>query len=103
MSKLCRFRGGIRIGKGYFVALNVTWPFVVMEVSKNSISLRCSGVKYEFHADAISSIKKYNGLFSKGLKIEHQVQSIPEFVVFWTFQRNSVIKCLAEHGYDVVQ
>jgi len=99
MQNTCKFRGGIRKGTSYLLAANYTWPFAVMEITNESICLSAFATKYVFDAGVILAIKKYDGMFSKGIQIEHNVDSIPKFVVFWTFQREAIIKCLIEHGY----
>ncbi|PIT04583.1 hypothetical protein TSA1_30390 [Bradyrhizobium nitroreducens] len=41
------------------------------------------GTEYVFPRGYISSLAKYRGLFSVGLRIHHGIPTYPEFVVFW--------------------
>jgi len=96
-----KFRGGLRAGSGYSLATNYTWPFATMEITSDSIRIGTFFSKYVFEVGKIHFIKKYDALFSKGVQIFHEVNTLPKFIVFWTLQRKSVLKCLSEYGYCI--
>ena len=103
MIKSYKFRGGLRSGDSYIFSNNFTWPFAIIEISKEFIAISAPGVKLLFGANAIHAIKERDGLFSKGIQIEHQDKSNPSYVVFWTFRRKLMIDCFKRLGYRVAE
>jgi hypothetical protein len=74
--------GGARIGW-----VNASWPFAKLTANSEILKLNVSLVgKYEFHKGQIISIKKYGfiPILASGIKIEHNVQSYPQSIIFWT-------------------
>ena len=90
MENSCKFRGGLRSGN-----LNATWPFASMEISKEHIEIKSILGNHKFRPDDISAILKHHGIFSQGLKIIHHTGEL----IFWTFQRKTVLQCLSDFGY----
>jgi hypothetical protein len=88
-------RGGVRIGH-----LNATWPFAVLEADAQTIELSIV-TKKVFPKDKIVRLSPYRTMFSTGLRIEHMVQSEPSFIVFWTFDFETLKANLIRLGYEV--
>ncbi len=65
------------------------------------------GRDYVFPRDSIRRLSRHRRIFSTGLRIEHQVESAPEFVVFWTslcfwtFKFDVLKLQLGRLGYEV--
>jgi hypothetical protein len=70
--------GGARIGW-----LNASWPLAELSASNEALRLSCLNRNYDFPRRSIHRLRRYRGIFSVGLQIEHSVESIPELVVFW--------------------
>ena len=88
--------GGARVG-----GFNASWPFASLKVTGDQITLSVFSKKYEIEKGKINSIKRYRGLFSTGLKIEHSKNEMPEHLIFWTFSFNKLKQALEEIGYSV--
>ena len=71
-------KGGARID-----SWNVTIPYAVLSACRDSLRLSCLGQDYVFPKDRIIGLSRHRGLFSVGLRIEHDVPLYPAFVVFW--------------------
>ncbi len=89
--------GGVRID-----TFNATWPFAKLKATEIKIELKVFSKTYIINKDDIISLKKYKGLFSRGLKIQHKVGDIPSHVVFWTFSFKKLKKDLENLGYSMI-
>ena len=88
------------MGRSWFAARNVTWPFAKLEVGESELVLTCLGRRV-FPKDAIQKLRRHNGIFFVGLRIEHSVDRIPAYVVFWTFGFAELHRELEQRGYTV--
>jgi len=79
---------------------NASWPFAKLTVTREKISLRVFSSEYEVEKSAIDSLKKYKGIFSTGLKIEHHKNEIPGRLIFWTFNFTKLKLVMEQMGYD---
>lgn len=70
--------GGARVG-----TLNATYPFATLWVEADGLCVSCLGRDYSFPKGSIRSLSRHRGFVSTGLRIEHSVASLPQFVVFW--------------------
>ncbi|HMJ91636.1 MAG TPA: hypothetical protein VK530_17575 [Candidatus Acidoferrum sp.] len=70
--------GGARIGN-----FNATFPFATLSFDSSALHLSCVGRNYHFPRSSIRRLSRHRGLFSVGLRIEHNQAALPEFVVFW--------------------
>ena len=70
-------------------------------MSQDGLELSCKGRNYVFPRSSIQSLHRHGGIFSVGLRIEHRVQSAPEFIVFWTFGFGRLKLKLKNLGYEV--
>jgi hypothetical protein len=80
---------------------NASWPFARLTATKEKICLQVFSRKYEIDKSAINKLKKYKGIFSTGLKIEHQNHEIPGRLIFWTFSFKKLKLVLEQMGYKV--
>ena len=62
---------------------NCTWPFARLRFSSSRLALSVFGVESEIERSKVVGIFRYAGSFSKGIRIMHQSQSVPELLVFW--------------------
>ena len=94
--------GGVRLDMS-----NVSFPFARLSVYPRELCLSCFGETYRFPKSRIIALSKHRGLFSIGLRIDHNVPVYPKFVVFWiaTFFKKSHFASLRERlqavGYEV--
>jgi hypothetical protein len=70
--------GGARLGMW-----NATLPFATLSARADELRLSCFGRNYVFPRNKILKLSRHRGIFSLGMRIEHEEPSIPEFVVFW--------------------
>ena len=62
---------------------NATWPFAKLSATEDALQLSCLGRDYPFPRQSIRGLRRHRGIFSVGLRIEHNVPSFPASVVFW--------------------
>src|SRR5215468_2217839 len=72
-----------QIGGARLDFFNATWPFARLSGNSDAILLGCLGRKYFFPKTKIVRLRRYRGILSTGLQIEHTERSFPGFVVFW--------------------
>ena len=82
------FRGGIRIGDSYCNAINYSYPFAKAVFTENSLQLSI-GVfflrkRYFLPYYDITGVSLEKGIVCRGILIKHQLNYLPEFIVFWT-------------------
>jgi hypothetical protein len=94
--------GGARIG-----FLNATYPFALLSGDADALDLSCLGRAYHFPRSSILRLSRHRGLISVGLRIEHNQDSLPNFIVFWSSmvfwpsRFNILLAELDALGYDV--
>ncbi len=88
-----QFTGGALTG-----FINTSWPLARLIVSKDKVDLKIKFLfinsNYSFSPENIISIEAYKGIFpivGRGLKINHNVQSYPKTIIFYTFKKPSFI------------
>lgn len=90
--------GGARIGW-----VNATWPFAKLIATSEKLKLNVSFIgKYEFNKGQIISIKKHGiiPILASGIKIEHNVDSFPQKIMFLTFgSPNKLIANIEKTGF----
>ncbi len=93
-----KITGGARIGMA-----NATWPFATLKVNKDKLELNASIVgNLVFQPSNINSIEPYTQipLIGQGIKINHNVDSYKEKVIFWTFKNpQTVINQIKQTGF----
>ncbi|MBO0322923.1 hypothetical protein J0X14_11505 [Muricauda sp. CAU 1633] len=93
-----QFTGGARIGSA-----NATFPFATLKVNKNRLELNASIVgNLIFQPADVVSIEPYTmiPILGQGIKINHNVSTYKERVIFWTFKDpNEVIKQIQQTGF----
>jgi hypothetical protein len=75
--------GFSQIGGARLDSWNLSFPFAKLSALRNAIALSCMGQNYVFPWDNIVSLARYQGVFSVGLRINHNVPSRPDLIVFW--------------------
>ncbi len=82
------FRGGIRIGDSYRDAVNYSYPFAKAVFTENSLqlSIGCFFLRKRYFLPYydITGVSLKKGIFCRGILITHQLNHLPEFIVFWT-------------------
>ncbi|MCP9915869.1 hypothetical protein [Cyanobium sp. ATX 6F1] len=93
--------GGVRVGGGTFFSFNASWPFASILVADSVLTISCLGMSWVFPKGSIRRLSPCSGLFSDGLRIEHNVVGNAEFIVFWTFKLAHLQRELEQRGYSV--
>lgn len=93
--------GGVRVGWGTLISFNASWPFASLLVDDSELTLACLWKRWVFPRSYIRRLSQRQGIFSVGLRIEHGIESYPEYLVFWTFRFPHLQRELEQRGYDV--
>ena len=93
--------GGARIGKSIAWSVNATWPLAKLTVRETTLSVSVLGLTWVLPRTSIRGLRKYRGVFSTGLQIEHSIPRRPAFVVFWTFRFAELKQALEQYGYTI--
>jgi hypothetical protein len=97
-------KGGLRIGSSFMVAMNMTWPLAHITIGQNAIQIKTLDPKpYTFNKNEITSLRKYRGFISAGLRIEHNQKGTPPFIVFWSFNLSKLISELRKMDYSITK
>ncbi len=95
------FTGGLRYGRGYYLAINISRPFVRFSINSKSLKIRTPYFdSYAFLKDEPLRLSDYSGFFLR-LRMEHSNSEYPTFMVFWTSELEKLKRALADHGYHV--
>lgn len=89
-------KGGARLDN-----FKATWPFAKLFVSQEKLKLKVFSKEYEFHKNRIIGLREYNGIFSKGMIIEHDMREYPHHIVFSTFSFMKLKKGVEILGHPV--
>ncbi len=95
MDKL-KLTGGARIG-----GANATFPFATLSVNNGLLKLNAGIIgSLVFQAKDIVSFEAISKFGSRGLKINHRVQSYKDNVIFWTsLEGNALIQRIHATGF----
>ena len=96
MEKVFSQKGGVRLD-----VFNLTWPFAKIIVNSESIIIQAFWKKYLLKKNEISNLRKYSGIFSKGLLIEHKRKDYPHHMVFWTLNLQRLKNAIEDLGYSI--
>lgn len=96
MDKVFSQKGGVRLD-----VLNFTWPFAKIIANSESITIRAFWKKYILKRNEIIELRKYSGLFSEGLLIEHNRKDYPYKIVFWSLNLKSLKSGIESLGYSI--
>ncbi|MCD4653538.1 hypothetical protein K8T06_06345 [bacterium] len=96
-------RGGIHIGDSdSFDKFNATWPSVKIEIDDSILR-----ISYPFHKiiqlkkSDIMYIENYKVLFFNGIKILHNRKDLSNYIFFWSFRIQSLMKFLRDKNWPV--
>jgi hypothetical protein len=93
--------GGWHVGRSFWWAFNVTWPFATLLIYRDELVLRALFWRYTFPRNKIVQIVPYQVLLSPGIKIEHTIVEYPSFIVFWTFDLSDLLEVLQLNAFPV--
>lgn len=94
-------RGGLRVSPTSYNSFNATWPFASLTIDSSELGLACLGKKWSIPRGAIRKLSKVNGWMSKGLRMEHGIESYPDCLVFWTLNFDQLKEELERRGYSL--
>ncbi len=99
--------GGLRWGQSLWRGLNVSWPFATLRASRDDLRIEMSFLKmwrhaFQFARSDIRALRKTSGVFSVGLRVEHDRTDCPPFILFWTFRYLTLKARLEQLGYEVL-
>ena len=97
--KIFEDRGGLRVGRSYWISNNFTHPLAKIYISREKLVFTFAFLKIQLKKREITFIKKYRGFFSNGIKINHKKLKAPKFIVFWSFSVDKLIKELKKRKY----
>jgi len=56
---------------------------MTLSATSDALRLSCLGRNYDFPRSSIRLLSMHRGFLSTGLRIDHNVTSYPDFIVFW--------------------
>ncbi len=92
-------RGGVRAGASRLGAVNASWPFAQLRADESTLVVTCFGNRWVFPKSSIARLGRHRGFFSTGLRIEHNVEAVAVFFVFWCFRFAALQRELEQRGY----
>ena len=97
--------GGATIGWNRWLAIYVSIPFGRITVAPEEVTLGISflGLRkiYRIDREQLCSVAEYHGVFTKGVKLEHNVETYPKFMVFWSSKSDELKANLTRLGYKL--
>ena len=88
--------GGVR-----FDTIYATWPFAKIIVNNQMIEIKVFWKRYTVHQNDIISLRKYQGILSNGIIIEHSRSDLPIHMVFWSLDIEKLKQGLENFGFVV--
>ena len=88
--------GGVR-----FDTINATWPFAKIIVNAQMIEIKVFWKRYTLHRNDIIGLRKYQGLLSNGIIIEHSKTDLSNHIVFWSIDFEKLKQGLENLGFVV--
>jgi hypothetical protein len=79
MQKPFSIVGGARIGWTGF-----SWPLARLSATSNELVIKVLFDAYTFAPGDVVAIDRHKGIFSRGIRIRHQVTAYPENIIFWS-------------------
>ena len=105
MPRLYREWGGLWWGKGDVGTINASWPFARLSASPNQIEIRVlfplAWRRFVLTRGDVILVHKQRGLLNTGVRFEHKSRMAPEFLLFWTFSPDTLVRRLGELGFPV--
>lgn len=92
--------GGLRIGQGFWLALNMTWPLAKLEIYKDKIILTYLFFrKITFEKNEINYFEETHGFYTPEIKIVHNKMNISPYILFWSLFPDKLLDRLKKTGY----
>lgn len=90
-------RGGGWVGGGWFLTLQLTWPFVTIAIHEDRVSFNYGGKKVDLLYTEITSVDLfYIPIIAEGIRIRHNNLNQPSLLRFWSFGKSKKIKKLID-------
>lgn len=97
--------GGGRVGTSFWWGgISASWPLMAFEVTAESLTLHFVSMPYEIPRDRVRSIRLVGPSWARGfhgVRVIHDAPRIPQYVLFWSFDREPVVAALRDHGFEV--
>lgn len=94
-----KITGGAKVG-----CVSASWPFAKLSINDKELGLNVSMIgRYKFGSEQVVSIEKYVMIpfLAWGLKINHNVESYPKQIVFYSFtQPKKLLEKISETGFN---
>jgi len=96
-------RGGARIGRSFWLALNVSYPFARLHVYPDRVELQTIVGAIILPRAVVTAVRRERGIFSTGVRFQHEALRVPRFVLFWTRSSREILETLARFGFPVAE
>ena len=97
--------GGARVGRSFWWSINWTLPFATLEVDEQALTLRIPRAVYQVPRADVRRIRLIGPSWAPpgfhGVVVEHNIDQMPPYIVFWTLNRPALLQALAASGYQV--
>ena len=100
------FNVGLIHGENFRFAARIGWPSTKLTVDSGQLTLTTGFDSVSFQKKNITRLSEYPGfcwLFARGIRIEHDQENHPQFLVFWMFDFPRVKRCLTENGFVLIE
>lgn len=95
-------KGGAKIGKGFWLSFDFTFPFAKLYVYPEQIIITILNKDYIFSKEEVEKLSAYSLIVQNGIKIQYSNSKYPKFIVFWSFNLDELKENLGKLGYQVV-
>jgi hypothetical protein len=104
MAATYRLRGGAAVGAGMLLAHNVSWPFAVLELGADEVTLQMHPIApIHIPLKQIDRVKRVGRvpIVWQGLRIDHHSDA-PRHIYFWcVHSREELVAQFLEYGVQV--
>ena len=98
-------KGGARVGQGFWWSVNWTWPFATLEVDVQGLTVHIPTADLLIPRANVRRVTLIGPEWAPpgfhGIVVEHDLERVPPYVLFWSFDRPNLIEALRVCGYEV--
>lgn len=100
-------RGGMRVSNPIFGELNITYPFAILYIKNNNLTLKWNFIfirrEFPLRFNEIIGVKIRKGIISIGIEFVHNNKQLPDLIIFWTRRYDEIFNILERKGIRKMQ
>jgi hypothetical protein len=94
-------RGGLRIGSSFWLAGNYTVPLVELRIAADGLWLNYVCTEVTVPRESIRRNYCQKKLLDPGIRIVHNDEKIPPFILFWAYRMEEEMNALGRKKYPI--